>query len=555
MFCPRAITIFDYGVMQMRRPSTDDHANPRAAGSAQETSMLRTAALWCLAMLLAGCATQGGLPSGISNGTGVGAQTGIADKNSTAQPTAALAAEPKAANEQASGLSATGPEAVQATPAPPTAVPPTEPDFVTVAPSAAWLSALQARTALPPPSTPPPNFGGITIHDGVLSPRPPIPPPSSSAAGPPRPTAPVIDVPTPLVTAQAPPSAAVASPSARLTKRNSKRSGKNGQYDVVRVFFGTDRAVDHHSATPAFTTQRAQSLTFGSVDVSIPPHHVTGVVETPSLWKLEFHRDPTRDVTILQVAVTSYAQFQAEMRSRALNATTPSVLLFIHGYNVNFEDAAMRTAQMAHDLQFAGAPVFFSWPSRGNLIGYFDDETAIERSQDDIEHFVTQVLAATPGANLYVIAHSMGNRGMTRALVSFAHDHPDEAGRIREVILAAPDIDTDVFVNQIAPNLVAIGAPVTLYASSTDHALRISEAIHGGPRAGDSGKSMVLLRGIETIDVTNVDTDLTGHSYVDDQRTILSDLYYIVRSDTRAGDRFGLTRQVRNGSEYWVFNR
>ncbi|MEX3845557.1 alpha/beta hydrolase [Paraburkholderia sp. BR10882] len=377
----------------------------------------------------------------------------------------------------------------------------------------------------------------------VLSPRPPVPPPISQgvtpAGQPPR----IEGQAASLQIAPPPP------------KALPKRAGKNGQYDVVRVFFGTDRVVMGSTRAPRFGSQRGPILAFGSVDVSIPPHHVTGVVESPSLWKLEFQRDPTRDVTILQVALTPYSQFRAEMRSQALNAPTPSVLLFIHGYNVSFEDAAMRTAQMAHDLQFAGAPVFFSWPSRGNLAGYFDDEAAIERAQDDIQNFVTQVLAATPGANLYVIAHSMGNRGMTRALVNFARAHPDEAGRIREVILAAPDIDTDVFVNQIAPGLVAIGAPVTLYASSTDHALRISEAIHGGPRAGDSGDSLVLLRGIETIDVSNVDTDLTGHSYVGDQRTILSDLYYIIQNDTRASRRFGLTREVRNGSEYWVFNR
>ncbi|MEX4004162.1 alpha/beta hydrolase [Paraburkholderia sp. EG285A] len=329
-----------------------------------------------------------------------------------------------------------------------------------------------------------------------------------------------------------------------------------GKYEVVRVFFGTDRGRSADvKQTPVFSAEHAPAITYGSVDVSIPQHHATGRIESPPLWRVFADRDPTRDVTVLKVAVTPYDQFRDELRSKALNASTPSVLLFIHGYNVSFEDAAMRTAQMARDLQFAGAPVLFSWPSRANLFAYFNDEAAIERAQDDIEHFVTQVLAATPGANLYVIAHSMGNRGMTRALVGFARAHPEQAGRIREVILAAPDIDTDVFVHQIAPSLVAIGAPVTLYASSTDHALRISEAIHGGPRAGDSGDSMVLLRGIETIDVTNVDTDLTGHSYVGDQRTILSDLYYIVRNDTRASGRFGLTRQTRNGSEYWVFNR
>ncbi|MEX3936124.1 alpha/beta hydrolase [Paraburkholderia phymatum] len=339
-------------------------------------------------------------------------------------------------------------------------------------------------------------------------------------------------------------------------KTAPKRAGANGRYDVVRVFFGTDRVVSVPKDGPLqFTSDHAPAVTFGSVDVSIPRNHVTGAIESPSVLRMEFHRDPERDVTILHVALSPYEQFRAEMRTKALNASTPGVLLFIHGYNVSFEDAAMRTAQMAYDLDFPGAPVFFSWPSRGRLAGYFDDEQSIERAEADIEQFVTQVLASSPGAYLYVIAHSMGNRGMTRALMNFARNHPDEGYRLREVVLAAPDIDTDVFVNQIAPGLIAIGAPVTLYASSTDRALSISRMIHGGPRAGDSGENLVLLKGIETIDVTNVDTDLTGHSYVGDRRTILSDLYYIIQADTRASKRFGLSHRTRNGSDYWVFNR
>ncbi|WP_408390386.1 alpha/beta hydrolase [Paraburkholderia sediminicola] len=123
------------------------------------------------------------------------------------------------------------------------------------------------------------------------------------------------------------------------------------------------------------------------------------------MMRMEFHRDPSRDVTILHVAATPYDQFRSELRAKALNASTPSVLFFVHGYRTSFQDAAMRTAQMAYDLDFAGAPVFFSWPSRDSLIGYFDDEQSIERAQADIEQFVMQVLAASPGAYLYVIAY------------------------------------------------------------------------------------------------------------------------------------------------------
>jgi hypothetical protein len=45
--------------------------------------------------------------------------------------------------------------------------------------------------------------------------------------------------------------------------------------------------------------------------------------------------------------------------------------VFVHGYNESFEDAAIRTAQLAYDFGFKGAPIFYSWPSEGRLLGYF----------------------------------------------------------------------------------------------------------------------------------------------------------------------------------------
>ncbi|WP_224013771.1 alpha/beta hydrolase [Paraburkholderia tropica] len=40
-----------------------------------------------------------------------------------------------------------------------------------------------------------------------------------------------------------------------------------------------------------------------------------------------------------------------------MNALTPRVLLFVHGYNVSYEDAARRSAQMPYYLDCAGASV------------------------------------------------------------------------------------------------------------------------------------------------------------------------------------------------------
>ncbi|HEY8360578.1 MAG TPA: alpha/beta hydrolase, partial [Ramlibacter sp.] len=64
--------------------------------------------------------------------------------------------------------------------------------------------------------------------------------------------------------------------------------------------------------------------------------------------------------------------------------------------------------------------------------------------------------------NVYLTAHSMGNRAQTRALVSLLAEKPTLRSRLKEeVILTAPDIDADVFRRDIAPALVKAGRPVT----------------------------------------------------------------------------------------------
>jgi esterase/lipase superfamily enzyme len=45
----------------------------------------------------------------------------------------------------------------------------------------------------------------------------------------------------------------------------------------------------------------------------------------------------------------------------------------VHGFNVSFENALRRTAQIAYDLDFDGAPFLFSWPSRDSLLSYASD--------------------------------------------------------------------------------------------------------------------------------------------------------------------------------------
>ena len=324
---------------------------------------------------------------------------------------------------------------------------------------------------------------------------------------------------------------------------------------VVRVFFATDRNLTASNKPKEMFGGNRSRLSYGSSYVSIPFNHRRGELESPSIWKLEFREDLAKHVVLLRVTVQPKDNFFVDLAERIKASGQSSAFLFIHGYNVSFEDAARRTAQIWYDLNFDGAPVFYSWPSQGKPAAYTIDEQSIEWTQTNLKDFLEDFFNRSDAQNVYLIAHSMGNRALTRAVASLLAEKPFLRQRLTEVILTAPDIDADVFKRDIAPALTKLGRPITLYASSEDRALVASKSVHGYPRAGDSGGGLVLLPGIETIDATGTDTSFLAHSYFAETNPVLMDLSALVVNRQRAEQRAGLLRVNTQGGNYWVFKR
>jgi len=326
-------------------------------------------------------------------------------------------------------------------------------------------------------------------------------------------------------------------------------------YAIVRTFYVTDRNLTGNKKPGnMFGVKRSPTLTYGVCEVSMPHDRQMGTLPSPSIWKFEFRQDPEKHVILLSTVISSKDQFFADIADRVRTSAQNSAFLFIHGYNVTFEDAARRTAQISYDIGFQGAPVFYSWPSQGKTLEYTFDEQNIEWAQANIKSFLDDFFTRSEAQNIYLIAHSMGNRALTRSVAELLAEKPNLRERLKEVILTAPDIDAAVFKQQIAPALTSTGRPVTLYASSKDMALGLSQMEHGGyPRAGDSGDEIVVVPGIETIDASNVDASLVGHSYWADNRSVISDIFYLIRDSKRANQRFGLRAKDIPAGRYWEF--
>jgi len=337
----------------------------------------------------------------------------------------------------------------------------------------------------------------------------------------------------------------------RGTSQDPKLARIPGSPRGIRVFYATDRdSTDSEQPSEYYGIDRGE-LVYGTAVVSIPPNHETGVIERPSIWFLEFHEDVDKHVVLVDVTEQDKDDFFASVREKIATSPRSNVFIFVHGFNVTFEAAAHRTAQMTHDLDFHGAPIFYSWPSQGGTLPYVFDKNNIQWTQYHLENFLVDVTDRTESKNIYLIAHSMGAEALTRAFANVVRDNPALRERFREIILTAPDIDAEIFMTQIAPRMIAENTHITLYASANDNALIASKAINGLPRAGDAGAGLVIFDGIETIDASNVETDLLGHSYFEE--SVLSDMFYIFRYGTRPDDRFLLRRQETSEGSYWKF--
>ncbi|WP_406685477.1 alpha/beta hydrolase [Seonamhaeicola sp. MEBiC1930] len=327
---------------------------------------------------------------------------------------------------------------------------------------------------------------------------------------------------------------------------------EKGEYVTLPVYFATDRnKVDTKNLNGAFGVKRSD-LKYGICEVSIPLDHDLGKIESPSIWKLEFSEDPSKHIMIQDIDLLEKDKFFISLSNGIKNSNSKSTFLFVHGYNTSFSEAAKRTAQISHDLLFDGEPVFYSWPSQASMFKYPKDEANIEWARYNIKNFLEDYITKSEAEDIYLVAHSMGNRGLTKAIVELMTENPHLRKNIKEIILAAPDIDADVFKNDIAPKMASkVQKPITLYVSSDDLALKASKILHGNPRAGDAGDSLVIVKGVETIDASGIDTSFLRHSYFADTNTIISDIFDIIKSGKRAFNRERLKLMKLSDEIYW----
>lgn len=332
-------------------------------------------------------------------------------------------------------------------------------------------------------------------------------------------------------------------------------AGQDKGFTTLRIYYGTDRARSGSEYPSKFYSGERGTLELGTALVSIPATHKPGQLEKPNIWTFDVRLDPERHIVLSEIQPKPADEVFSLMRSHVENTGTREAFVFVHGFNVTFNDAARRTAQMAYDMNFDGLPILYSWPSRGSVMSYISDTAVVNLSGRRLTLFLEDIVAKSGANRIHLIAHSMGNRAMTDALELYALRNEGKPAAFDQVLFTAPDLDAGLFA-EMARTIQPTAKRLTLYASNKDWALEVSKRLHGdAPRAGQGGDSILLSPTFDTVDMTMIGEDMLAHSYFANNASALTDIFSLFWRDASPSQRCGMTRkETADKTVYWHYN-
>lgn len=222
-----------------------------------------------------------------------------------------------------------------------------------------------------------------------------------------------------------------------------------------------------------FGENRNSKVRFAKMGISIPPVHTLGQIEWPG------HADANPNHHFVVHENTLFDGEHAFLSDLNHPQNPKDVVVFVHGFNVNYAEAVYRLAQVAHDYQVRVPVIAFSWPSAGNSRAYAYDRDSVTFSRDGLEALFT--LLARKQRKVNVVAHSMGSQLVMETLRQMSISGNTAAlEQLASVSLISPDIDEDVFIQQLS-RIDPLPVPFNLMVSQNDRALNISAFITGKP--------------------------------------------------------------------------
>src|SRR5208283_36399 len=353
----------------------------------------------------------------------------------------------------------------------------------------------------------------------------------------------------------------------------------------LNLLYITDRApvADPQTGARSYGSERSYTMSFGSVDVRVEPdsNGPTGEMRLGAITEIgRFPEIPypaeitfagySRAPAVVAAHEQAVASLQGEIRRRLAKTERKEVVIFIHGYNNTFNDAANATGSICRLLGPDFVCIVLTWPaggSRGAFMGYNVDRESGEFAVADVRKAIRAIGQTDGLRGVHIIAHSRGTDVLASAFQQLSAEayvsrfSNNENLKVRNIVMFAPDIDIDVAATKIFDVFSDPDAPYgakknpnaairqgsfhrTIYSSPGDQALGLSSSIFGSRlRLGQldlRGQEAKALRADpgHLVDLIEVDenTGAFGHGYFLSNPAVGSDLVALIRDRLKAGD-------------------
>eukprot|EP00245_Coleochaete_scutata_P012767 TRINITY_DN499_c1_g5_i1.p1 TRINITY_DN499_c1_g5~~TRINITY_DN499_c1_g5_i1.p1 ORF type:complete len:610 (-),score=108.12 TRINITY_DN499_c1_g5_i1:267-2096(-) len=322
-----------------------------------------------------------------------------------------------------------------------------------------------------------------------------------------------------------------------------------------KVYFVTNRKFEAKKGS--YGGEDQDTADYGNTTVKIP-QFVKG--------KMGKEGDHNYTVTANDIQRKSFDDFIKDVNSDLAPYPSKEILLFIHGYNVEYNEAMGALAGLVLDIKFQGPAIALDWASNGNVALYGfapgeDDKDRVKSGAPLFSIVLKQLTNSIKGLNkVHILAHSMGNLMLDRILESLEKTSTPPASHpfrfVHTVILAAADISPLEGRNSLK-RISAIPPPnksgkraIAIYCSTGDAALAASTAIQigAGARVGYFMNQIIGKNHFfhpfydesglaETVEVKNTGLDAVGHSYYSYDREVLGDIKKLIEAEGKGNVR------------------
>jgi esterase/lipase superfamily enzyme len=320
---------------------------------------------------------------------------------------------------------------------------------------------------------------------------------------------------------------------------------------LVPVLYATNRSPDETGTSGEHFTSARGPVSFGSANIALSTRKQG---DSPfadwSRWQPRREAAQNRN-EILAVEALDTQSFKSLLDTNQAVEEPRDVLLYVHGFRRDFDIVAIETAAILYETNLDAIPMFFSWPSANSVFAYVSDTTNMRWAAADLRDTLRYLLDQ-PGVNsVHVIAHSLGASGLLEALAGLSRDDAARVDKLGEIILASPDVDTDLFRRDFLPVLRRLGLRVTLYAADSDVPLQASQRVNGVQRLGDASSRIFIDEGVETIVFSDVVTFFNSHDAHVEIGDVQADLHYLIAGGLGATERPTLEPVDTEQGRYW----